>query len=101
MQLLKNVNVDRIGKKTIFTGPVCSECCLLGAQRWTPLWIDFSGGTLVYVKFRERPPLDAIRAALKQRGLGESSIRRFGPEADHEVIISLDERFTDSRTRLD
>jgi len=105
MQLLRNVNVDWIGKKNIFIGislvlSVASVASLVfkGGPRYG---IDFSGGTLVYVKFRERPPLDAIRAALKQRGLGESSIQRFGPEADHEVIISLDQRFTDSKTRLD
>jgi preprotein translocase subunit SecF len=53
--------------------------------------VDFSGGTLVYVKFKENPQLDAIRGALKQRGLGESTIQRFGAESDREVIISLDQ----------
>jgi preprotein translocase subunit SecF len=105
MQLLKSVNVDWIGKKAIFIAislvlfvASVASLVLKGGPRYG---IDFSGGTLIYVKFRERPPLDAIRAALKQRGLGESSIQRFGPEADHEVIISLDQRFTESRTRLD
>jgi preprotein translocase subunit SecF len=53
------------------------------------------------VKFKEKPQLDAIRGALKQRGLGESTIQRFGAEAEREVIISLDQSFTASGSELD
>jgi preprotein translocase subunit SecF len=45
--------------------------------------------------------LDAIRAALKQKGLGESTNQRFGPEVNHEVIISLDQKFTATAAELD
>ena len=38
---------------------------------------------------------------MKQRGLGESTIQRFGAEADREVIISLDQTFTASGSELD
>jgi len=35
--------------------------------------IDFRGGTLVYVKFAQRPDLDRLRSALAQQGLGSSA----------------------------
>jgi preprotein translocase subunit SecF len=105
MQVFRNVNVDWIGKRNIFFVVsavlfVASVISLVvkGGPRYG---IDFSGGTLVYVKFREKPQLDAIRAALKQKGLGESTIQRFGPEVNHEVIISLDQKFTATAAELD
>ncbi|MCI0622477.1 MAG: protein translocase subunit SecF [Acidobacteria bacterium] len=105
MRFFKNVNVDWIGKKNLFIGisvalliATVISLLLKGGPRYG---VDFSGGTLVYVKFKENPQLDAVRAALKQRGLGESTIQRFGAESDHEVIISLDQTFTVSGTELD
>ena len=95
MRFFKSVNVDWIGKKNIFIGISVAltiagliSIAVRGGLRYG---IDFSGGTLVYVKFTEKPHLDAIRAALKQRGLGDSAIQRYGIEADREVIISLDQ----------
>lgn len=105
MQLFKNITVDWIGKKNLFIGisvvlftASIASLVIKGGPRYG---IDFSGGTLVYVKFREKPPLDAIRGALRQRGLGESTIQRFGAESDHEVIISLDQKVTASASELD
>src|SRR5206468_948034 len=59
------------------------------------------GGTLVYVKFRNTPPLDQIRTDLRKKGLAERTVQRFGPESDHEVIISLEQKTTESGTELD
>ena len=105
MQLFKNVNVDWIGKKWQFIGAsfllfIASIVCLAikGGPRYG---IDFRGGTLVYVKFRTAPQLDLIRGALKQKGLGESTIQRFGPESDHQVIISLEQTATETAGELD
>ena len=105
MRFFKNVNVDWIGKKKLFLGislalSVASIASLVikGGPRYG---IDFSGGTLIYVKFRETPQLDVIRTALKQRGLGESTIQSFGAESEHEVIISLDQKVTASSNQLD
>src|SRR5436309_2443489 len=105
MQLFKNVNVDWIGKKWQFIGAsfllfIASIVCLAikGGPRYG---IDFRGGTLVYVKFRTAPQLDLIRGALKQKGLGESTIQRFGPESDHQVIISLEQTATETSGELD
>jgi preprotein translocase subunit SecF len=105
MRFFKSVNVDWIGKQTLFfgisVGLLIATFVSIAARRGLRYGIDFSGGTLVYVKFKEAPPLDAVRAALKQRGLGDSTIQRFGAEADREVIISLDQSFTTKGSELD
>ena len=105
MRFFESINVDWIAKKNVFigisVGLMIASVVSLVAKGGPRFGIDFSGGTLVYVKFKENPPLDAVRAALKQRGLGESTIQRFGAEADREVIISLDQAVTASGSVLD
>jgi preprotein translocase subunit SecF len=105
MRFFESVNVDWLGKKNIFIGIsvalTIASIVSIVAKGGLRYGIDFSGGTLVYVKFKENPQLDAVRAALKQRGLGDSTIQRFGAESDREVIISLDQSFTVKGTELD
>lgn len=105
MRFFESVKVDWIAKKNILLGIsgalIVATLISLVVKGGPRYGIDFRGGTLVYVKFKENPPLDAVRAALKQRGLGESTIQRFGAEADREVIISLDQSFTASGSELD
>jgi len=105
MQLFKNVNVDWIGKKWQFIGAsfllFIASIVSLAIKGGPRYGIDFRGGTLVYVKFRNAPQLDLIRGALKQKGLGENTIQRYGPETDHQFIISLEQRATESGGELD
>jgi preprotein translocase subunit SecF len=57
--------------------------------------VDFKGGTLVYVRFAQRPPVDRIREALAAQGLGDSGIQEIKdlarPDAN-EVLISLEQK---------
>ena len=53
--------------------------------------IDFKGGTLVRLKFADAPDLDRIRAALRQEGLGSSTIQRYGRPDSNEVIIGTEQ----------
>lgn len=53
--------------------------------------IDFSGGTLVYLKFAERPDLNRIRAGLAAEGLASSTIQTYGRPAHNEVIIGTEQ----------
>lgn len=105
MQLFKNVNVDWIGKKWQFIGAsfllFIASIVSLAIKGGPRYGIDFRGGTLVYVKFRTPPQLDLIRSALRQKGLGESTIQRYGPESDNEVIISLEQKATEGGGELD
>jgi len=105
MYFFRTVDIDWIGRKTIFIGAsftlFVASVISLAVKGGPHYGIDFSGGTLVYVKFKDKPHLDTIRTALKQRGLGESTIQSYGIDTDHEVIISLDQKVTSSGSDLD
>ena len=47
--------------------------------------IDFAGGTLVQLKFKNPPVIDEIRGGLKSIGLGDSTIQEFG-SPEHILI---------------
>jgi preprotein translocase SecF subunit len=49
--------------------------------------IDFTGGTLIQVRFEQPPSVGAIRAALTRIQLGESVIQEFGDP--HEFILRV------------
>jgi preprotein translocase subunit SecF len=58
------------------------------ATRGLPLGIDFSGGTLVVVKFPQAVEEDAVRNALTAIP-GDKVIQPYGAEADNEWLIRL------------
>ena len=96
MELFRNANYNFLGWKWAFVG-VSLLLCLVGLSsllaRGGPRYgIDFRGGTLVYVKFQQPPSLDQLRNALKTKGLGESTIQRYGPVRENEVIIGLEQK---------
>ncbi len=47
--------------------------------------IDFAGGTLVQLRFKNAPSVDSIRTGLKEIGLGDSTIQEFGSK--NEILI--------------
>ena len=49
--------------------------------------IDFSEGTIVYVKFENRPEVDVIRRELRGAGIEGSVIQRYGREELNTVMI--------------
>ena len=49
--------------------------------------IDFSGGTLVQVKFSDKPEIADIRDGLKQIGLENSSVQNFGAIEHNDFLI--------------
>ncbi|MBI4461475.1 MAG: protein translocase subunit SecF [Acidobacteria bacterium] len=96
IELFRDANYDFLGKKWYCIGVslvlIATGVVSLVQKGGPRLGIDFRGGTLVYVKFAERPEVDNLRAALGQRGLGSSTIQRYGPEANHELIIGLEQQ---------
>ncbi len=96
IELFRDANYDFLGKKWYCI--VLSIIIILAgigsmvAKGGPRFGIDFRGGTLVYVKFAQTPELDRLRAALGQRGLGSSTIQRYGPEANNELIIGLEQK---------
>jgi preprotein translocase SecF subunit len=53
--------------------------------------VDFTGGTLVQVRFEAPVPIDRIRAALVRVGLGEVSIQEFGDPREFITRLPLTE----------
>ncbi len=58
---------------------------LMVARGGLPLGIDFSGGTIMSVKFDQAVSEDAIQHAIP----GEETVQRYGAPADHEMLIRL------------
>ena len=56
--------------------------------RGVPLGIDFSGGTLVRVKFEQPVREDQVRGALDAIP-GDKVVQQFGPVEDREIMIRL------------
>ena len=95
MQLLKETNIDFIGRRKYFLGLsllliVAGGVSLL-LKGGPKFGIDFKGGTLVYVKFKDAPRVDEIREALTGEGLNVATLQPFeeGPDS-HELKIDLD-----------
>ena len=91
-----DVNLDWMGKAKYFFA-LSLTLLLIGAASWIhagslDYGIDFKGGTLVYVRFAGKPPVDQLRQGLAQQGLGESVIQQISdisnPNAN-EVVIYL------------
>jgi preprotein translocase subunit SecF len=60
------------------------------ATKGLPLGIDFSGGTIVIVKFEQTVAQDAVRSALDAVP-GEKVVQTYGDAADNEILIRLPE----------
>jgi preprotein translocase subunit SecF len=59
------------------------------ATKGLPLGIDFSGGTIVVVKFEQPAGDEAVRAALETALPGEKVVQQYGDAANNEVLVRL------------
>jgi preprotein translocase subunit SecF len=60
------------------------------ARGGVPMGIDFTGGTVVIVKFEQVVPEDAVRRALDTLST-EKVVQQYGNAVDHEVLIRMPE----------
>jgi len=101
VELFRNPNIDFLGKKWYFLAfsLIFSVAGVFSMLFWhhIPLGIDFSGGTLVEVKFTHSPDDNAIRSALDRAGLRQPKIQRFGSAASNEVLINLSQEETNEQ----
>jgi len=90
IEIFKNPSYDFIGKRK-WAYIVSALVTLIGlvslATQGLRYDIDFTGGTLVQVRFEKTPSVAAIRAGLNRINLGESIIQEFGHS--QEFIIRL------------
>jgi preprotein translocase subunit SecF len=100
VELFHDVKIDWLGKKWYFLGfsLIFSIAGLYSLFFWHHLRldVDFSGGTVVQVKFAAPPDLGRIRAAANAEGLHSARFESFGAPADHEELITLAEKATDT-----
>jgi preprotein translocase subunit SecF len=97
MELFKNTNYDFLGKKwpfiiasLVLTAAGFISIAMKGGLKYG---IDFKGGALMTVKFAYEPPLDKIRAAMKnsRQIKGDVSVQNFtGASAQNEVEIGTE-----------
>jgi preprotein translocase subunit SecF len=107
MEFFRNVNVDWMGKAKYF---VTLSLLLLAigwlsvyrqvvVKRGTMYGIDFRGGTLVYVRFGDTPPIDKLRKGLEQAGLKNSTIQGISDTQNvaskNDVVIGLEQSQSD------
>src|ERR1017187_4574237 len=97
MELFKNTNYDFLGKKWPF---IIASLVLTVAgfasilmQGGLKFGIDFKGGTLMTVKFSQKPPLEQIRTACARprKIKGEVTVQSFAdPGTQNEVEIGTE-----------
>ena len=107
IEIFKHANYDFLGKKFLFIG---LSWVLILAGLASVLYrtfdgkpnthafnmgVDFAGGTLTNVKFKDRPDLDKIRAAVAAQGIDASTItlqpvgEEIGQAPKNEVLVRL------------
>ena len=60
--------------------------------------IDFAGGTLVQVKFKEPTRIESIKNQLAPIGLDRSLVQRFGEKRENEYLIRVERSVSDLET---
>jgi preprotein translocase subunit SecF len=93
IELFKNPNYDFIGKRKwayivsiAITLIGLGSLVVKGGLRYD---IDFTGGTLIQVRFAEPPEIAKIRASLATIQLGESIIQQFGDPREYIIRMPL------------
>jgi preprotein translocase subunit SecF len=103
MEFFHGVNVDWMGKAKYFV----ALSVLLLLVGWISIFsrvsknpgamygIDFRGGTLVYVRFAGKAPVDQIRKGLQDAGLANSTIQGISDTqsvgSQNDVVIGLEQ----------
>ncbi len=91
MELFKNINIDFIGKKNLCYAlsalMILAGVGALIKNRGPVLGIDFTGGTLLQIGFKDLPPIDQIRETLNKAGWDGYTLQT--QPADNSIIIRV------------
>jgi preprotein translocase subunit SecF len=95
MQFIKpDVNIDFIGKKMIAFGlsgaMILISIISLILHGGPNLGVDFKGGTLIQVKFQAPVNIADIKSGMKDIGIDQSTVQRFGEQNTHEYLVRTD-----------
>ncbi len=99
IRILHNVKIDWLAKRRIFLifsallllAGLASAIIRYGLPNTEPfnLGVDFKGGTLLTVKFKQPPNEDAIRNALAQQGIGDAIVQTAGKPDELLIKVPL------------
>jgi preprotein translocase subunit SecF len=93
IQIFANTHYDFIGKRRWAYG-ISVALLLVGLVSITVKGglrydIDFTGGTLIQVRFEKPPSVESIRSGLGRLGLGESVIQEYGDPREFVIRTQL------------
>jgi len=98
MQIFKNPHFNFVKYRwhaLILSWIVIGAGLVTIATAGLPLGVEFSGGTIVIVKFDTAPSVEQVRAAMgRHQGITAGQnivVQRYGDEAAREVLIRLPE----------
>lgn len=94
MKPLSHLQIDFMGRRKLaFIVSAVMLIVSIGAilLQQLNLGLDFTGGTLIEVRYGAAPSLDAIRLLLVENGFQDVSVQNFG--ASTEVLIRLQQAF--------
>lgn len=95
MQFIKpDININFISKRKIAffisLAMILISITSLLIHKGPRYGVDFSGGTLIQVKFSAPESLKNIKSGLASIDLGKSSVQQFGDQKDNEYLIRTD-----------
>jgi len=102
MQLIRSdIHYDFIGKRKIAL--IISAVMLLTslgalAVKGLNFGIDFTGGTLVEVKFDQAPSIADVRSSISPKGYGNAVIQEFG--APEEILIRVQNKDSENSSTI-
>jgi len=104
MQLISpDSNIDFLGKRKIAMSlsaivVLISVIILFPAVRGLNFGIDFTGGTLVEVQFKQAPAIADVRQAIAPAGYGHAIIQQFG--SPEEILIRVQNKASDTSSTI-
>jgi preprotein translocase subunit SecF len=93
VEIFKQISIDWLSKKWWFFG-FSWLLIALGAIGYVTrgglsYGIDFTGGTVIYLKFQQKPDLDLIRKSLKPESTSPPLIQNYGDATENTVQVRL------------
>lgn len=93
MEIIKyGTTLDFIGKKKVALflslSVIIFGIFLFILKGRLKLGIDFAGGTLIQLQFKNKVSIDKVRESFRQLSMGNSSIQRFG--SDRDILIQAE-----------
>jgi preprotein translocase subunit SecF len=101
MELFRQTNIDFLKYRWWAIGAswalILVGMFAIFVQKGLKFGIDFSGGTAIAVRFKDRPDVDRLRKILDGANLGEVGIQRYEEAEKNEVLIRVQQQAKEGR----